>query len=164
MFTSAFIRHYSALGGIPVSSVHIGECSGTMIRKKHYREYIVPYASRLGNEIGPVRLHSCGKSDHLLDVMAKIENLDILDTGSNTSVGLIRMHLGDIQIDIAPPVELLLDSGNKDQINFWIDNILRENGDGRMTINFHLEPGYSLENCLAIHDGLHERDLIERKR
>lgn len=160
----ALIQHFSALGGIPVSSVHIGECSGTMIREKHYGEYVVPYASRLGRELGPVRLHSCGKSDHLLPVIAQIENLGVLDTGSNTSVAAIRKILGGIQIDIAPPVERLKDSAKKDQINNWLDRVLRENRDGRMTINFHLEPGYSLENCLAIHDILSERGLIRRGR
>ena len=160
----ALIQHYSELGNISIRSVHIGECSGTMIRKSHYREYIIPHASRLGRELGPVRLHSCGKSDHLLDEIARIDNLSVLDTGSNTSVSGIREHLGDIQIDIAPPVELLLDNGDKEQIDVWLENLLRENGDGHLTINFHLEPGYSLENCLAIHDGLYERDLIERKR
>jgi len=160
----ALIRHFSQLGEIPVRSVHIGECSGTMIRKKHYSEHIAPYASRLGRELGPVRLHSCGKSDHLLDVIARIDNLGVLDTGSNTSVSEIRKHLGDIQIDLAPPVELLLENGNKDQIDVWLENILSENNGGHLTINFHLEPGYSLENCLAIHDGLYERDLIGRSR
>ena len=96
--------------------------------------------------------------------MAQIENLGVLDTGSNTSVAAIRKILGEIQIDIAPPVELLLDSANKDQIIAWLDQVLRESSDGRMTINFHLEPGYSLENCLIIHDILHERGLIRRGR
>ncbi|NTU66284.1 MAG: glycosyltransferase family 39 protein, partial [Chloroflexi bacterium] len=30
--TIALVRHYSELGNLPVTSVHIGECSGTMIR------------------------------------------------------------------------------------------------------------------------------------
>jgi hypothetical protein len=158
------VRHFSELGEIPIRSVHIGECSGTMIRNKHYGKYIIPYASRLGRELGPVRLHSCGKSDHLLDEISRIDNLRVLDTGSDTSVRAIRNHLGDIQIDIAPPVELLLDDANKDRIDAWLEQILCENAGGRLTINFHMEPGYSLGNCLAIHDGLHERGLIERKR
>jgi hypothetical protein len=160
----ALILHFSEIGEIPIRSVHIGECSGTMIRNKHYGEYITPYASRLGRELGPVRLHSCGNSDHLLDKIAMIENLRVLDTGSDTSINLIRKQLGDIQIDIAPPVDLLIDDANKNRIDAWLDQILFENAAGNMTINFHIEPGYSLENCLAIHDGLYERGLIERKR
>jgi hypothetical protein len=160
----ALIRHFSETGEISIRSVHIGECSGTMIGNKHYGKFIIPFASRLGRELGPVRLHSCGKSDHLLDEIARIDNLRVLDTGSDTSIRAIRKQLGDIQIDIAPPVEILLDKAYKDRIDAWLDQVLEENDGGQLIINFHLEPGYSLENCLAIHDGLHERGLIERKR
>ncbi len=80
-----------------------------MLRPAHYERFIIPYASRLGRELGSVRLHSCGRSDHLLAAIAQIENLGNLDTGSNTSVAAIRARFGaDFRIDIAPPVELLL--------------------------------------------------------
>ena len=106
----ALIRHFSRLGDLPVTSVHIGECSGTMLRPAHYERFVIPYASRIGRELGPVRLHSCGRSDHLLAAIAQIENLGSLDTGSNTSVAAIRARFGaDFRIDMAPPVELLLE-------------------------------------------------------
>ena len=98
------------LGDLPITSVHIGECSGTMLRPAHYERFVIPYASRLGRELGPVRLHSCGRSDHLLAAIAEIANLGSLDTGSNTSVAAIRARFGaDFRIDLAPPVELLLE-------------------------------------------------------
>ena len=110
----AFIRHFSRLANLPVTSVHIGECSGTMLRPAHYERFVVPYASRIGRELGPVRLHSCGRSDHLLAAIAKIENLGSLDTGSNTSVAAIRARFGgDFRIDVAPPVELLLEGAER---------------------------------------------------
>jgi hypothetical protein len=156
----ALIRHFSALGDLPVTSVHIGECSGTMLRPAHYERFVVPYASRIGRELGPVRLHSCGRSDHLLAAIAAIENLAVLDTGSNTSVAAIRARLGrDFRIDIAPPVELLLDGVDHAGVVTWLDRTLAENAGGPLHIGFHLEPGYSVENCLAIHDALRARGL-----
>ena len=96
----ALIRHFSSLADLPITSVHIGECSGTMLRPAHYERFVIPYASRLGRELGPVRLHSCGRSDHLLAAIAQIENLGSLDTGSNTSVAAIRARFGaDFRID-----------------------------------------------------------------
>jgi hypothetical protein len=156
----ALIRHYSRLGDLPVTSVHIGECSGTMLRPAHYQRFIIPYASRLGRELGPVRLHSCGRSDHLLAAIAQIENLGSLDTGSNTSVAAIRARFGaDFRIDLAPPVELLLEGADRAGVVVWLEHTLAENGGGPLHIGFHLEPGYSVANCQSIHDELRLRGV-----
>ena len=152
------IQHFARLGDLPVTSVHIGECSGTMLRPAHYERFVIPYASRIGRELGPVRMHSCGRSDHLLAAIAKIENLAVLDTGSNTSVAAIRTRFGaDFRIDLAPPVELLLEGAERSGVVAWLDRTLTENGGGPLHIGFHLEPGYSIENCLSIHDELRLR-------
>ena len=63
-----------------------------------------------------------------------------------------------------PPVEILLESANKAEVTGWLDNVLAENGDGPLTIGYHLEPGYSLENCLAIHDELSKKGLVQPGR
>ena len=154
------IRHFSRLGDLPVTSVHIGECSGTMLRPAHYERFIIPYASRLGRELGSVRLHSCGRSDHLLAAIAQIENLGSLDTGSNTSVAAIRARFGaDFRIDLAPPVELLLEGADRAGVVAWLERTLAENGGGPLHIGFHLEPGYSVANCQSIHDELRLRGV-----
>ena len=154
----ALIRHFSQLSGLPVTSVHIGECSGTMLRPAHYQRFVIPYAGRVGRELGPVRLHSCGRSDHLLAAIAGIENLGALDTGSNTSVTAIRARFGaGFRIDLAPPVELLLAGAARAGVVDWLERTLAENGGGPLHIGYHLEPGYSVENCLAVHEELRVR-------
>jgi hypothetical protein len=154
----ALVLHFARLGDLAVTSVHIGECSGTMLRPAHYERFVIPYASRLGRELGPVRLHSCGRSDHLLAAIAQIENLGSLDTGSNTSVAAIRAHFGaDFRIDLAPPVELLLAGADRAGVVAWLARTLAENAGGPLHIGFHLEPGYSVENCVAIHEELRLR-------
>ena len=70
-----------------------------MLRPAHFERSVIPYASRLGRELGPVRLHSCGHSNHLLAAIAKIENLGSLDTGAN----LLRIPLEDRQVHPIPP-------------------------------------------------------------
>jgi uroporphyrinogen-III decarboxylase len=154
----ALIQHYSQLGALPVTSVHIGECSGTMLRPEHFAEFVVPCASRVGRELGAVRFHSCGRSDHLLAAIARIENLRILDCGSGTSVAAIRARFGrEFPIHLAPPAELLLKDAPRAGVEAWLERTLAENAGGPLQIAFHLEPGYSLENCLAIHEGLRRR-------
>ncbi len=153
----ALIRHYSELGHIPVTSVHTGECTGTMIRDAHYDQFVVPYINKLADALGPIRLHSCGMSDHLLDTMTHVHNLAVLDTGSKTSVAKIRETLGrNIRIDLAPPLEVLLEGAKKEDALSWLNTTLAENDGGPLLIGYHFEPGYLLENCLAIHDELNK--------
>ena len=65
------VHHFAAVGNLPVTSVHVGECAGTMISAELYEEFVVPYISQLGDSLGSVRLHSCGISDHLIDAMSQ---------------------------------------------------------------------------------------------
>ena len=159
------IKHFAALAALPVTSVHIGECSGTMINPQHYEKQVIPFASRMGRELGPVRMHSCGRSDHLLDALAQIDNLQVLDTGSGTSVAAIRQKFGpDFQIDYAPPLDVILKTATENDLIAWLDQALDENDGGPLQLGLHYEPGYSLDNCLLLHDELSRRGLVNKGR
>jgi uroporphyrinogen-III decarboxylase len=156
------VRHYSELGDMPVTSVHIGECSGTMISGEQYDQFVLPYINKVADVLGPIRLHSCGRSDHLLASMSNIQKLQALDTGSHTSVKAVRQQLGpELQLDLAPPLEALREDAPPETMKAWLDEVLAENGDAPMLLGYHLEPGYSLPNCLLVHDELAQRGLIE---
>ena len=159
------INHYSALAQLPVTSVHVGECSGTMLSPDQYQQFIVPFANRMGTELGPLRWHSCGDSDHLLEPLREVNNLKIIDTGSQTSIGDIRAQFGhDFEINVAPPVNVLLERADPGQIDAWLDQTLEENDQGPLKIVYHMEPGYSLDTCLRIHELLEQRGISARSR
>jgi hypothetical protein len=159
------VHHFAKLGDIPVTSVHVGECAGTMISSDLYEDFIVPYISQLGDKLGDVRLHSCGISDHLIETMSHIKNLKIIDTGSGTSIGRIRELMGrDFQIHIAPPMELFMDGVPQKEIVGWLDTTLSENNGGPLQIAYHMEPDYEMGNCLILHEELEKRGLITNKR
>jgi hypothetical protein len=159
------IRHYSALGKILVTSVHIGECAGAMIRGSQYEQFVIPFVNKIAGALGPIRLHSCGLSNHLLAAMGHIHDLQVLDTGSNTSVSAMREQLGyDLRLDLAPPLEVLREGADKKVLLEWLDEVLIENGAGPLQLGYHLEPGYSFENCLVIHDELFCRGLVVKGR
>jgi Uroporphyrinogen decarboxylase (URO-D) len=159
------IRHFASLGRLPVTSVHVGECAGTMISSDLYEQFIVPYISQLGEKLGAVRLHSCGMSDHLIDPISHISNLKIIDTGSGTSVGKIRQFMGpDFTIHIAPPMEMMMSGSPGSDILGWLDIILSENRGGPLQIAYHIEPDYEIANCLAMHEELERRGLIVNRR
>jgi hypothetical protein len=157
------INHFSELANIPITSVHVGECSGTMISSDQYSEFITPYVTQLGKVFGHIRLHSCGSSDHILDAISQIENLTVIDTGSNTSIAKIREMKGvGFEINLEPPMNLMLEGSPKSDIINWLDRVLVENMGGPLKFAFHLESGYAVENCLAIYDELRQRKLIHK--
>ena len=159
------IRHFSALTALPVTSVHVGECAGTMISAALYDEFIVPYIDQLGRELGPVRLHSCGFSDHIAESISHIENLQIFDTGSDSSLQLIRSQKGPgFMIHVAPPMEHLMKDIPQSRILEWLNKTLEDNGDGPLQIAYHIEPHYEIANCLAIHNELERRGLVINER
>ena len=159
------IKFFSALGGIPVTSVHVGECSGTMLDDSNYREFVTPYISRIGNEFGAIRLHSCGNADHILDAICEVENLKIIDTGSNTSLSKIRQLMGkDFEINVFPPVEVLSEGSKTEDLKNWLDKTLSDNVNGNLKIAYHLEPDYNLINCLFINDELERLGILKKGR
>jgi uroporphyrinogen-III decarboxylase len=159
------IRYFSEMGNLPVSSVHVGECSGTMLNESSYREFVTPFISRLGREFGHIRLHSCGNADHVIAPICEIENLEIIDTGSNTSLKSIRKKMGrNFEINVFPPVEVLVESAQREDIKNWLNITLEDNDGGNLKFEYHLEPDYNWENCLYIHDRLDEMGLVKKGR
>jgi hypothetical protein len=155
------IRHFAALGNLQVTSVHVGECAGTMISSELYEEFVVPYISQLGDKLGSVRLHSCGISNHLIGPASHIRNLTIIDTGSGTSIRKIRETMGpDFEINVFPPVDVLVRGVPESRVISWLDTTLAENQGGPLQIAYHMEADYELRNGLVIHEELEKRGLL----
>jgi hypothetical protein len=161
----AVIHHFASLGNMTVSSVHVGECSGTMLDESSYRTYVTPYISRIGREFGAVRLHSCGNSDHIIEPICEIENVKVIDTGSDTSLGQIRQRMGQgFEINVFPPLRALQDGSPRQEIQTWLERTLQENKGGNLKIAYHLEPDYDVANCLFIHEELDTTELVKKGR
>ena len=159
------IKFFSKLGDMPVTSVHVGECSGTMLDESSYLEFVTPYINRLSREFGSVRLHSCGNADHVMRSICAIENLSIIDTGSDTSLAQIRELKGrEFEINVFPQVDYLTEGAKPDDIRNWLERTLKDNDGGNLKIAYHLEPDYNLENCIYIHEELDRLGLVKKGR
>jgi hypothetical protein len=159
------VSHFAELADMPVKSIHIGECAGTMLSAPLYEDFVIPYINQAGRMLGPVRLHTCGFSDHLLESISHIENLKIIDTGSDTSVAGIRAIMGkDFEIDVAPPASILMKGKPRSGVIDWLHKTISENRDGDLLISYHLEPEYDTNNVLAIHEELERMGLIINTR
>ncbi len=144
------VRHFSEIGELPVTAVHVGECSGCMVNPDMFAQFVAPHASRIAEALGPLRFHSCGASTHLLECMKTISSLTWLDLGGDTSIAKAREVFGaDFRIDVAPmPADFSADS--PDPVLNWAEQVITENDSGPLRILYHLEPDYKLEIVRAL--------------
>jgi len=144
------MQHFSEIGRLPITAVHIGECSGCMVNPEMFDQFVVPQAARMADSLGPLRFHSCGASTHLLDCMKSIPKLTWLDLGGDTSMARTRQVFGrDFPIDVAPmPADFSADS--PEPILAWAQQLISENKGGPLRILYHLEPDYKLDIVRAL--------------
>jgi hypothetical protein len=64
------IRLFAGAAGMAISGLHVGDCSLCMVSPQAFAELVLPPLNDLARGFGPLRLHSCGCSDHLLDAFA----------------------------------------------------------------------------------------------
>jgi hypothetical protein len=145
-------RHFSQIARLPITEVHVGECSSCMVSPELIERFVVPVTSNIGDELGPIRLHSCGSSTNYLDAFLKITNLHSLDLGGDTSIRRVRQVFGkEMLISIASlPKDMSAES--TDAILHWAKRILEENDGGNLQYLYHLEPSYNIETIYALTD------------
>ncbi|MHC4169826.1 MAG: uroporphyrinogen decarboxylase/cobalamine-independent methonine synthase family protein [Planctomycetota bacterium] len=145
-------RHFSQIADLPISGVHVGECSSCLVSPEMVERFVVPATSRIGAELGPVRLHSCGPSTDYAQPFSQIENLCSLDLGGDTSVKRMREVFGsEIPLSVTPlPQDMSAQSA--EPILNWARRIVEENGSGDLEFVYHLEPSYNLDTIYALTD------------
>lgn len=156
------IRLFADAAGMEVTGLHTGECSGCMMGPDQFAEFALPCLNELADRVGPLRLHSCGNSNHLLDVFREVHNVAILNIGSGTSVAAARERLGDVRIDIMPETHLLT-AGSPQDMDAWVRQCVAENGDGRLQFEYHLDLNQPVENCMQIHRTLADMGVRSRR-
>ncbi len=148
----ALCRHFAQVADLPITDVHVGECSCCMISPALVEEFVVPVITRIGEALGPVRLHSCGTSTHLLPAFRRIDHLHSLDFGSETSVDKARDIFGPMMpITIAPSPQAM-SAESTEPILDWAARVLDENAGGSLGFVYHLEPSYNIETIYALTD------------
>ncbi|HSW46310.1 MAG TPA: uroporphyrinogen decarboxylase family protein [Phycisphaerae bacterium] len=134
----AQIRLFAGAADMEITGVHVGDCSLCMVSPDQFTEFVLPHANRLAREFGPVRFHSCGKVDHLLEAFKAVDNLAILNFGSGTSVRKMRELFGRMRIDLTPDVKMLT-YGSPAEIDAWVRRTIDENDGGPLEIQNHID-------------------------
>ena len=164
---ACLIRLFADAADMAITGLHTGDCSACMLGPDAYAEFVVPATNRLiAQVLGPtprgVRLHSCGLSDHLLDVFAEIQGLTCLNVGSNTDITQARRRFGDMRIDLLPDTQLLTARAPAD-VDAWVRRTVEANGPGRLEFHFHLDAGQPEANCLQIAHTLRDLGIACRR-
>jgi hypothetical protein len=145
-------RHFSEIADLPITGIHVGECSSCMVSPELIEYFVVPVTSKIGRELGPVRLHSCGPSTNHLEAFFQIENLHSLDFGGDTSIKKAREVLGKEMLISVAPLPHDMSAGSTDPILSWAGKVLEENDGGNLEYIYHLEPGYNIDAIYALTD------------
>lgn len=164
------IRLFADAAGMSVTGLHVGECSACMLGPDQFAEFVLPATNRLvalaragartmrldrkargqaSDGTFVVRLHSCGLSDHLLDVLVGLDGLACLNVGSGTSISRIRKRFGGIRIDVIPDTQLLTAAEPAD-VDAWVRRTVEEGRGGPLEFQFHLDAGQPEANGLQI--------------
>lgn len=143
------IQLFSGAAGLPITGLHTGDCSMCMIGPKQFAEFVVPRLNEFSARVGPLRLHSCGPSDHLLEVLGQVRRLVALNVGGNTSVAKIRERFGSLRIDLIPDTRLLT-VGAPAEVDAWVRRSVEENAGGELEFEYHLDYGQPEANGLQI--------------
>ena len=157
-------RHFSEIADLPITSVHVGECSACIVSPELIEKFVVPVTSKIGKELGPVRLHSCGPSTNHLQAFSKITNLYSLDLGGDTSIRKARQIFGkDMLISVAPLPRDMLNENTEPILN-WAKRIVEENEGGNLAFVYHVEEDYNIGTIRALTDYVKNLPGIKKTR
>lgn len=145
-------RHFSETADLPITGVHVGECSACMVGPDLIQQFVVPVTSKIGQELGPIRLHSCGPSTNQLEAFSRIANVRSLDLGGDTSLTTAREIFGKETVISIAPLPRDMSAGDTDAILRWARHIFKENDSGNLEYMYHLEPNYNVDTIYALTD------------
>ncbi|MCP4613512.1 MAG: hypothetical protein GY845_32875 [Planctomycetes bacterium] len=145
-------RHFSESANLPITEVHIGECSSCMVGPELIEQFVVPVTSQIGEKLGPIRLHSCGPSTNHLQAFSKIKNLKSIDLGGDTSIKKARQVFGNEMLISISPLPKDMSAEATEPILRWAKCITEDNTGGNLEFIYHLDAGYNIDTIYALTD------------
>lgn len=145
-------KHFSQTAGLPITEVHVGECSSCMVGPELIEQFVVPVTSQIGEKLGPIRLHSCGLSTNHLEAFSKIINLKSIDLGGDTSIKKARQVFSKEMLISISPLPNDMSAKSTEPILRWAKNISEENNGGNLEFIYHLDAGYNIDTIYALTD------------
>jgi hypothetical protein len=123
-----------------------------MVSPELIEKFVVPVTSKIGEQLGPVRLHSCGPSTNHLQAISKITNLNSLDLGGDTSIRKARQIFGKDMLISMSPLPRDMSNEKTEPIVSWAKRICEENDGGNLEYVYHIEENYNINTIRALTD------------
>lgn len=82
----AVFGRFADLVGADINSIHLGDCSASLLSAQTYRDVVLPVNQRLAAQYPSAGYHSCGSSTHLLPEFATLPHLASIQLGPGTDL------------------------------------------------------------------------------
>ncbi len=111
--------------GAKLTSLHLGDCSASLLSERTYREVVLPVNQRLAAQFAVAGYHSCGPSSHLLGDFATLPHVTSIQLGPGTDLADAARLMPDMHL--MPLVDPLpLRDGDAGQVRGLIQGILTD--------------------------------------
>lgn len=80
------LEYFSEKKGTRIKHIHFGDCVSFSLPREKYEEFGIKYKNKIIEHFKAEScdIHSCGKSDHLLESYVKVNNLKWVEVGAET--------------------------------------------------------------------------------
>lgn len=129
----------------------VAACIASLISPSLYDQWEIPRLRLLIEHFGTARIHSCGRSSHMLKTWSKLPNLGEMELGAGTDIARTREFWPETTINylIDTPKFVRYTPG---QIRQEVQEVIEQSGAGPLVILWPAETGTSLETIEAIYE------------
>jgi hypothetical protein len=111
--------------GVRPRSLHIGDCSASLLSPRVYREVVLPVNQRLAAQFAGIGYHSCGPSTHLLADFATLTGLGSIQLGPGTDLTEAARLMPGVHLQpLIDPVPLR--DGNPEEAGRMVRQVLED--------------------------------------
>ncbi len=93
--------------------IGVGDAAASLVDPENYTQYVLPAEIELATRIrelgAKVRMHICGKIDHIMPTLAQVP-MDMIDVDSKTDLSVVKKHVG----------ERVMVLGNLDPVEYFV--------------------------------------------
>jgi uroporphyrinogen-III decarboxylase len=120
-----------------------------------YRTWEVPRLQAEIDRYGPALIHSCGRTSNVLEVLAELTSVAVMEVGAGTDIARTRALFPDAAINYVMDTAGLVNAAASD-VRKEIADVLVQGGPGRVTAVWAVETGTPLENIEAVYAAVGE--------
>jgi hypothetical protein len=141
---------YEHIGDRPERLLPIATCIASLISPDVYRKWEIPWLRRQVERHPKALIHSCGRSSHVLDLLAELPGIAFMEVGAGTDIARTRALFREATINYVVDTPKFRNH-TPEQVDAEIRGVIRDNEGGPLTIIWPAETGTPIETIEAIY-------------